>query len=305
MAYLEIQTRDGTHRVELNRDRLSIGRLSYNDVVLPYPQISRQHAELRLISGRWWIADLQSTNGIQINSTRIQEHMLTHGDVLVLSPGITVRFIGDAPSQAAPAESPHPAADDWVARARERFSAHSDVAGETMEPTSRFAPYRGMPPADSGAGLPFSPPDDARPPASAPVDPTAHTRRDWESSGPPAPHASVPNWMRYDRANVPTYGPVPGRVPGSGIPTHGPPPGGPAPGHRQPGGESVAKLLHVCQTCGQLTAPDAIYCQNCQHPIAEPCVLCGVNLLPVQDHCPRCQTPNPYSVRRAHTRGAE
>jgi hypothetical protein len=59
-------------------------------------------------------------------------------------------------------------------------------------------------------------------------------------------------------------------------------------------------LLHVCQTCGQLTAPDAVYCQNCHHPIAYECPNCHLSLLPIQDRCPRCQAPNPASVRRAH-----
>jgi uncharacterized OB-fold protein len=59
-------------------------------------------------------------------------------------------------------------------------------------------------------------------------------------------------------------------------------------------------LLHVCQTCGQLTAPDAVYCQNCRQSIAHECANCRLSLLPIQDRCPRCHTPNQTSVRRAH-----
>ncbi|HEX6818796.1 MAG TPA: FHA domain-containing protein, partial [Ktedonobacterales bacterium] len=84
MAYLEIETREGSRTVRLDRERLSIGRLSYNDVVLPYAQVSRQHAELRCIQGQWWIADLHSTNGLQMDSMRIQEHALRPGDRIVL-----------------------------------------------------------------------------------------------------------------------------------------------------------------------------------------------------------------------------
>jgi pSer/pThr/pTyr-binding forkhead associated (FHA) protein len=71
MPYLEIETSEGARRVPLNGERLSIGRLSYNDVKLPSPQISRQHAELRRIDGVWWIADLNSTNGLLLNGKRI------------------------------------------------------------------------------------------------------------------------------------------------------------------------------------------------------------------------------------------
>lgn len=63
---------------------------------------------------------------------------------------------------------------------------------------------------------------------------------------------------------------------------------------------SASTLLHVCQTCGQLTAPDSVYCQSCHHSIARECANCRLSLLPIQERCPRCQTPNPGSVRRAH-----
>ena len=66
------------------------------------------------------------------------------------------------------------------------------------------------------------------------------------------------------------------------------------------GAGSAGNLLHVCQTCGQLTAPDAVYCQSCHHSIAHECVNCRLSLLPIQDRCPRCHTPNEFSVRRAH-----
>ena len=66
------------------------------------------------------------------------------------------------------------------------------------------------------------------------------------------------------------------------------------------GGGAGSKLLHVCQTCGQLTPPDAVYCQSCRHSIAHECSTCRLNLLPVQDRCPRCHTPNEFSVRRSH-----
>jgi hypothetical protein len=58
--------------------------------------------------------------------------------------------------------------------------------------------------------------------------------------------------------------------------------------------------LHICQTCGQRTAPDVELCHACHQSIARPCDICHASLLPIQDRCPRCQTPNPSAVRRAH-----
>lgn len=264
MLYLEIETREGRRRVTLNRERVSIGRLSYNDVVIPNAQVSRQHAEMRCIQGEWWIADLHSTNGLQINMQPAQEHRLAPGDSIVLAPDVTLRFLDDAPP---PVPDTLPETPPWRA-------GHA----VTGAPTPRAA-------ADAERG-------------AAPVIPV-------DAGVPPSPGSLSP--------------PMPGRE--GGLPTlparggYPAPPGplnpgddlgdpyrrtvaGPEAGHATLG--PAQRLLHVCQTCGQLTAPDAVYCQNCHHSIAYECANCHLSLLPIQDRCPRCQTPNAASVRRAH-----
>src|SRR5271165_2506797 len=70
MAFLEIETGEGESKVALSSERLSIGRLSDNDITLGSPQVSRQHPELRRINGVWWIADLNSTNGLHQRGQR-------------------------------------------------------------------------------------------------------------------------------------------------------------------------------------------------------------------------------------------
>lgn len=79
----------------------------------------------------------------------------------------------------------------------------------------------------------------------------------------------------------------------------GAPSGDATPDASQPRYGAAASYLHLCQTCGQQTAPDAVRCQACGSPIAQPCRSCGLSLLPVQDLCPRCQCANPDSVLRA------
>jgi len=95
MAYLEVATPDGTRRVALTDDRLTLGRLPQCDVALPYVQVSRRHAELRLLGGEWWVADTGSTNGLHLGERRVREHRLTPGDELLLAPGVSVRFVAD------------------------------------------------------------------------------------------------------------------------------------------------------------------------------------------------------------------
>ncbi len=74
------------------------------------------------------------------------------------------------------------------------------------------------------------------------------------------------------------------------------------PARRSP---AASTLLHVCQTCGQRTAPDIPVCSSCHQSIARPCDSCGRELLPIEDRCPRCQTHNPISVRRANSHRGE
>ncbi|HEV7125900.1 MAG TPA: FHA domain-containing protein, partial [Ktedonobacterales bacterium] len=95
MAYLQIATQDGLQRVPLDHDHLRIGRLSSNDIILPYQQISREHAEIQQSAGSWWITDLDSTNGLQINGRRIDRHPLQPGERVQLAPGIMVWLMSD------------------------------------------------------------------------------------------------------------------------------------------------------------------------------------------------------------------
>lgn len=356
MAYLEIETRDGKHRVNLERDRLSIGRLSYNDVVLPYAQISRQHAELRLISGQWWIADLHSTNGLQINAQRIQEHALASGDQIVLAPGISVRFVEDAgsgakqPAQPASPSGPDDSGASWAERIRQQFALPGNAS-----PTSTTQPGRSIP-----GPTPFVPPNSFAP--LSPRSPFADDEVRYVPPGmqPPAPSEAYPSFpgaptagpgmsgaanlnrhpsgIRENPLAVPSAGApqmpdmsgmpgMPGangnnghlngigRGGGNGSGGYPAPPGplrtgigsgdlflreGPADERQRATSGPAPKLLHVCQTCGQLTAPDAVYCQSCHHSIAHECSNCRLSLLPIQERCPRCHTANQFSVRRTH-----
>lgn len=297
MAYLEIATRDGVQHITLDRDHLSIGRLAYNDVVLPFTQISRQHAELRRIKGQWWIADLHSTNGLHFDSRRVSEHALQDGDQILLAPGITLRFLTkDVPSRApeaqptvytgavqpapapprpskasyAPPGSHSPYADDEAPYVPPGMRTSGPVATPSAPLYGRTVPSA---PSSNGAQPSYGPsadPSGSQPPASG-----------GRGGTPPAPHTG--DMGGYPVPNGPLVG-------GEGSdPYRRSTPAGARPAVPI---VTISKLLHVCQTCGQLTAPDAIYCQSCHQPLARECPACRLNLLPIQERCPRCHTPN-------------
>jgi pSer/pThr/pTyr-binding forkhead associated (FHA) protein len=280
MITVEIETPDGVQQYTSHAERVTIGRLGANDIVLPYSHISRRHAELRWFNGAWWIADLHSTNGLHVSGQRVQETPLEPGESISLSPHVSLRLIANEstnPPRAIPAPpsapyypTPAPGTPPPAAEAGTTPLAPTPLAA--LGPRSPFAedetPYypRMRPsPADS---RPRPSPRPAPRPSQPPGAPDA-IRRAQEIIGrrtaPATPNGAAAAPLQPRRH------------------------------YRGPGNAA----LHICQTCGQLTAPDAVYCQNCHHSIATECPNCRLNLLPVQETCPRCQSPNPGAAGRS------
>jgi hypothetical protein len=71
-------TVDGTrHEV---KQRVLLGRSRECDIQLADANVSRRHAELRQEGASYWIVDLGSTNGIEVNGKRVKRAKLRDGD---------------------------------------------------------------------------------------------------------------------------------------------------------------------------------------------------------------------------------
>ena len=57
-----------------------LGRSKECDVQVPDANVSRRHAELHEEGGSWWLVDLDSTNGTELNGKRVQRAKLSDGD---------------------------------------------------------------------------------------------------------------------------------------------------------------------------------------------------------------------------------
>jgi len=68
----------------LEKDRVVIGRLPENDVVLTDPGASREHAEIRRVGGAFVVADLGATNTTLVNGQPVGEHALADGDRITI-----------------------------------------------------------------------------------------------------------------------------------------------------------------------------------------------------------------------------
>lgn len=64
---------------------IRIGRAKENDLVVAHAKVSRRHAEIHYLGGRFEIRDLGSTGGTYVNGERIQTANLNKGDVITLA----------------------------------------------------------------------------------------------------------------------------------------------------------------------------------------------------------------------------
>lgn len=75
--------------LELDQPRITLGRATGCDVVLPHPSVSTQHATLRQSGTGYGVIDERSTNGVRVGDTRLPAERpkpLRSGDVLRIGP---------------------------------------------------------------------------------------------------------------------------------------------------------------------------------------------------------------------------
>ena len=71
-------------RYEIRKRRTVIGRSKDCDIQLDDTNVSRRHAEVRQEGTAYWIVDLDSTNGVEINGRRAKRAKLDPGDTVTL-----------------------------------------------------------------------------------------------------------------------------------------------------------------------------------------------------------------------------
>jgi hypothetical protein len=69
---------------EVKQRRVVIGRSRDCDIQLADANVSRRHAELRQEGASYWIVDLGSTNGLEVNGKRVKRAKLHSGDTITV-----------------------------------------------------------------------------------------------------------------------------------------------------------------------------------------------------------------------------
>ena len=62
--------------VQITKDKTTLGRRPYNDIVIDNLAVSGEHAVLQMLGNDVFIEDLNSTNGTYINGKAIKKQML-------------------------------------------------------------------------------------------------------------------------------------------------------------------------------------------------------------------------------------
>jgi pSer/pThr/pTyr-binding forkhead associated (FHA) protein len=81
--------------VQLTKDRTTLGRRPYNDIVIDNLAVSGEHAVLQMTGGEVLLEDLNSTNGTYLNGKAIKKQQLQNGDTVEIGK-YKIKFVGDS-----------------------------------------------------------------------------------------------------------------------------------------------------------------------------------------------------------------
>ncbi len=80
--------------VQLTKDKTTLGRRPYNDIVIDNLAVSGEHAVLQMTGSDVVLEDLNSTNGTYVNGKAVKKHSLQSGDAIEIGK-YKIKFVGD------------------------------------------------------------------------------------------------------------------------------------------------------------------------------------------------------------------
>lgn len=84
-AYLRVihQHEELPAEFRIEKPIVTIGRHPSNDITLPFSSVSRFHSRIEVHNNRFYIIDLNSSNGTYVNGRRITQSALSDGDIVI------------------------------------------------------------------------------------------------------------------------------------------------------------------------------------------------------------------------------
>src|SRR6187455_2805733 len=80
--------------VQLTKDRTTLGRRPYNDIVIDNLAVSGEHAVLQLTGNEVYLEDLNSTNGTYVNGKAVKKQLLQNNDTVEIGK-YKIKFINE------------------------------------------------------------------------------------------------------------------------------------------------------------------------------------------------------------------
>lgn len=81
--------------VQLTKERTTLGRRPYNDVVIDNLAVSGEHAALQMNGSEVMLEDLNSTNGTYVNGKAVKKQALQNGDTIEVGK-YKIKFVNEA-----------------------------------------------------------------------------------------------------------------------------------------------------------------------------------------------------------------
>ena len=81
--------------VQLSKDRTSLGRRPYNDIVIDNLAVSGEHAVLQMSGSDIYVEDLNSTNGTYVNGKTVKKQLLKNGDFVEIGK-YSIQYVSEA-----------------------------------------------------------------------------------------------------------------------------------------------------------------------------------------------------------------
>ena len=147
--------------VQLTKDRTTLGRRPYNDIVIDNLAVSGEHAVIHMSVSEVVLEDLNSTNGTYVNGKAIKKQALQNGDGIEVGK-YKIRFVADnagdnfdktmvvqarpaAPLAAAPAAPRYAAAAESASLAPATIKVLSGAAAGREVPLTKVVTTIGKP----------------------------------------------------------------------------------------------------------------------------------------------------------------
>lgn len=83
--------------VQVTKDRTSVGRRPYNDVVIDNLAVSGEHAVLQMSGNEVYLEDLNSTNGTFVNGKAVKKQLLNDSDMVEIGK-YKIKYVTEASS---------------------------------------------------------------------------------------------------------------------------------------------------------------------------------------------------------------